>query len=172
MTFFQDKPSHPFWAFSLDFYGKVRVEETLLALQNSRGLDVNLILLCVWLGTKGVSLQKESMQKLVGLSSGWHLQAVLPLRQLRQSLKEPVAGIDRDDAERVRQGIKELELATERMQQDMLFQALEELPGKDARLADRAGVIRGNLSRYASAAAIRVGGEERGYFETLVQAAI
>ena len=42
-----------FWAFSLEFYARPGVAEACLALQDRHGLDVNILLLCCWLGWSG-----------------------------------------------------------------------------------------------------------------------
>ena len=167
---FTDK--QPFWDFSLSIYSQGNVEAVCLDLQDNWGFDVNLLLLCVWLGSKGVSLNGESLQILIKKSADWRLQAVLPLRQLRQSLKDPADGIDRLEAEEMREQVKRLELQAERLQQDMLYQSLENLPGKDGRSADRAGIIRGNLSRYSKLSGIGFNEELRGLFEGLIGQAI
>ena len=164
--------AQPFWDFSLKLYGQDQVEAHCLELQDNWGFDVNLLLLCIWLGTKGVSLNAESMKILITQSSEWRLQAVLPLRQLRQSLKDPAIGIDGEGAALLRERVKAIELDAERLQQDMLYRTLETLPGKDGRSADRAGIIRGNLSRYTKISEIRMTPELRAMFESLIASSV
>ena len=52
-----DPPSHRwrarrFWRFSLALYARPGVAEALIALQDRAGLDVNLILFGLWVGTR------------------------------------------------------------------------------------------------------------------------
>ena len=44
---------HPFWDFSLHTYSAEGVGEACIALQERRGVDVNLILFCAWNGASG-----------------------------------------------------------------------------------------------------------------------
>ncbi|MGZ3308467.1 MAG: DUF2390 domain-containing protein, partial [Xanthobacteraceae bacterium] len=46
-----DAPSaqgSPFWRFSLRFYRQPKVADTCIALQEERGVDVNLLLFLLW----------------------------------------------------------------------------------------------------------------------------
>ena len=42
----------PFWQFSLRFYRQPQVADTCIALQEERGVDVNLLLFLLWQATR------------------------------------------------------------------------------------------------------------------------
>src|ERR1700680_2972326 len=43
----------PFWRFSLRFYRQPGVADACIALQDARGVDVNILLFFLWLGSPG-----------------------------------------------------------------------------------------------------------------------
>ncbi len=54
-----------FWVFSLEVYQAPYVEDGLLLLQDRHGFDVNIILLCCWLGGRGIRIKDKSVQRLI-----------------------------------------------------------------------------------------------------------
>lgn len=137
-----------FWDFSLRVYTGERVPEACLALQNERGADVNIALLCCFLGFSGIRIDREAVEKIDTLVAGWRAEAITPLRTLRQALKQAIGPVLAVDSEVLRSQIKSAELEAERLEQQVLFQALERLPGKNARDAEPSGVARMNLREY------------------------
>jgi len=114
------------WNFSLAAYANKAVQDECLALQDQFGLDVNLILLCSYLGAvHGVTLTAEETASARDFVRQWHDDIVRPLRVARRSLKL----IDRQDAQQLREQVKVAELESERIEQNMLQQWV------DARLA-------------------------------------
>ena len=73
-------PPTEFWDFSLNLYAKPGVSEACLQLQNSFGLDVNLVLFCLWFGHKNGKLKKDILQKVLMFSQPWKKEVVQPLR--------------------------------------------------------------------------------------------
>lgn len=107
--------TNEFWAFSLATYTAPGVAESLLAAQDTLDLDVNVLLYATWLAS---SDRKMTVAHLAGLEAcigRWRERVVVPLRVLRRSLR------DYPDASVVREGIKALELQSERQQQDMMW---------------------------------------------------
>jgi len=143
--------ANPFWDFSLTVYGEPRVGAACLAAQDDHGADVNLLLLCCWLGFVGVKLTPESIRRLDALAEGWRAEAIQPLRALRTRLRQPVGPIDVAMAGPVREQIKQAELLAEKVEQDLLYAALQTLPGRDGRDAEPTGLARQNLQLYATA---------------------
>jgi uncharacterized protein (TIGR02444 family) len=80
--------SSPFWNFSLAVYGASAVQDECLHLQDQFGLDVNLVLLCAFLGAvHGAALTSDDIaaaRQEVGL---WHQDIVRSLRAARRRLK-------------------------------------------------------------------------------------
>ena len=143
--------ANPFWDFSLAVYGEPRVGRSCLQAQEEHGADVNLLLLCCWLGFVGVKLTEESIRRLDALADGWRTEAILPLRALRTRLRQPVGPIDTAMADPVRECVKQAELLAEKVEQDLLYAALQTLPGRDGRDAEPSGLARQNLQLYATA---------------------
>jgi uncharacterized protein (TIGR02444 family) len=84
-------PDSPFWRFSLAFYGRPGVAAACLALQDRHGVDVNLVLLALWLGTLGCRLDQPTGDRLVQIARRWQAPAVAPLRRVRRRLKRRIA---------------------------------------------------------------------------------
>ena len=47
---------NPFWDFSLKFYGQQNIASSCLALQESVGADVNILLYCCWVASEGAAV--------------------------------------------------------------------------------------------------------------------
>ncbi len=113
-----------FWAFSLSVYRQPGVPEECLALQGSLGADVNLLLLCAYLGAKQKALlDKDDIEALAAASLAWHVDIVRSLRAARQALKPWEEGRDQklqDSARVLRSAVKKLELDAERIEHDLL----------------------------------------------------
>jgi uncharacterized protein (TIGR02444 family) len=105
------------WQFSGAFYAVPRVARALIALQDSGGLDVNLMLFGLWLGVSGRGrLDSEGLRAAELVAGTIRADVVGPLRALRRSLRpNPDA-----DVQRLRDGVKALELAAEKVVQSRL----------------------------------------------------
>jgi uncharacterized protein (TIGR02444 family) len=105
------------WRFSLAFYARPGVSEALIALQDRAGCDVNLMLFALWLGVSGRNrLTKEELAIASRVARPISADIVEPLRALRRKLSsDPDA-----DVYELREGIKALELAAEKIIQDRL----------------------------------------------------
>ena len=157
-----------FRQFCLTLYEAEGVEEACLDLQDRFDLDVTLILMCCWVGQHGVRLSPDALAQAEQSVKPWRETAIDPIRALRRRLKEAVGPIDPERAKSVRDLIKQAELAAEFVQMDHLLLLLEHLPGRDARMADRAGIIRGNLLRYTAVKGIETDRLPRAALEALV----
>ena len=128
----QRRVDTPFWRFSQTLYDRAGVAGACLSLQDRHGLDVNLLLLCVWAGHEGNRLSRADMAELASRVADWQASVVRPLRGVRQWLKHQDAA-PVELAERLRAGVKAQELAAEQLQQAVLYDALQ--AGADARTA-------------------------------------
>jgi len=112
----------PFWNFSLAVYGTSAVQDECNNLQDQFGLDVNLVLLCAFLGAvHGVTLTSDDIASVRQEVGQWHEQIVRPLRAARRQLKtielqDPVAA----SAANLRRQVKVAELESERIEQILL----------------------------------------------------
>lgn len=111
----------PFWRFSLTFYRQTGVAPACLALQDSHGVDVNVMLFGLWLASQGRELSLRDYESIESAVGAWRDGAVINLRAARRFLREPPAGFDPKAAEALRARIKGVELEAERLQQEALF---------------------------------------------------
>jgi uncharacterized protein (TIGR02444 family) len=108
------------WDFSLSVYSDKRVEVILLELQEQYGVDINMVLACLWMASNRRELTRPQCQLLQQSCLSWQQDCVMPLRNVRRTLK------DRTGTEAMYQKVKQLELESERWQQDLLFEMLRE----------------------------------------------
>ncbi len=160
------------WSFSSRLYARPGVEDAALTLQDEHGLDVNMLLLCCFLGAHGVRANRETVAALDQHARAWQAVTVEPLRQLRRRLKRDVGAVTAEAADPLRQQVKALELEAEKLQQETLYRTLERLAGKDGREAERAGLMRVNLSLYLDQAEVARDADTRAHLEALVAAAV
>jgi uncharacterized protein (TIGR02444 family) len=106
--------SNPFWTFSLEFYARPGVAPACLGLQDRLGVDVNLLLFCLWTATQGVALDAGIMRKAVAYSKEWTTNVVGPLREVRRFLKDR-------KVDEFRNRVKAAELLGEQVEQQALF---------------------------------------------------
>lgn len=143
-------PDNPFWDFSLTVYARSGVAEACLALQDRHGLDVNLLLFCLWAGTGGRRLAAADLDGLAAAVDDWQRQVVRPLRALRVRLKSQDA-VERALSEPLRQEIKRQELLAERIEQLLLFRAL---PGAATVEGGSSALAADNLAVYLAQRAV------------------
>ncbi len=134
--------ANPFWRWSLDHYGGDGVETALLRLQDSYGLDVNLLLWCCWRASCGEALSQDALRAGEQAIADWTDNIVRPLRAVRRRLKtEGPPGL--------RETVKQAELAAESHVQDILFARSAE-PLKPRPPGDAEKLAFANLIQYAS----------------------
>ncbi len=119
---------NPFWDFSLAVYGRDGTAPACLALQDSKGLDVNLLLFCCWAGTAGRSLEPSELEALTVTVKPWRTEMIEPLRELRRMLgmHGPFEGV----SVALLHQLKSAELESEAVQQRMLHDCLPLEPGE------------------------------------------
>jgi uncharacterized protein (TIGR02444 family) len=115
--------SNPLWDYSLATYSLDGVAPTCLVLQDTFGLDVNLLLYAAWLAHMERRLSRAHLIDVEGVVADWRENVVQPLRILRRQLCEypGAAGLCKE--------IKALELRTEQQQQDMMYAFFQRADG-------------------------------------------
>jgi uncharacterized protein (TIGR02444 family) len=157
-----DDSSNPFWTYSLALYGRPGVVEACLALQERHGLDVNLLLFACWSGSRGHRLTSEELDALIAATAEWHARVVVPLRGLRRWLKGREAAAQ-GAAGALRARIKAQELEAERIEQDLLHEAMPLDAGEPSPEAAAA-----NLLAVCRAAGVRLDPADCGDLATLL----
>lgn len=138
---FATKPlDNPLWQYACQVYSQDGVEAALLALQDDHGADINLILQALWLASEGAQWTHACIPNDYGK---WMAEQVLPLRQMRRSMKTDWVenkGIGYED---FRQQVKKLELKAEQVALAMLFDS------SDKEDNDEVGSVTSNLTLLA-----------------------
>lgn len=132
-----------FWRFSLLVYKQNEVAKECLALQETSGVNVNLLLFCAWIGAQGIALSSENIEAASVAVAAWHETIVRALRGVRQKIKSlGVVGLDE-----FRAHVKDIELEAEKIEQAILFDYSKSITGSPAG-ADRRDVITENVKKY------------------------
>ncbi|NQD35633.1 TIGR02444 family protein [Permianibacter sp. IMCC34836] len=127
------KPNEPtaseaFWQFSLSFYCLNGVEQALLMLQDTYGLDINCLLYAYWHGSSGRGaigkLEWQALQASIG-GLGDHVGELRALRKEAKLLAIPA----------YYQALKDAELAGEKAIQQRLAQQARQINKQSDRLA-------------------------------------
>ena len=130
-----------FWRFSLAVYAEAGVAQECLALQETLGLDVNVLLFCAWCGTRANALSRAEIDAACGAVADWHENVVRPLRGVRQHIKT----LHRDDFEKFRTKVKGIELEAEQIEQAILFGYVKRLQNSKTNTAD---AVASNVNDY------------------------
>lgn len=112
--------SEGLWDFALRLYGAPGVSGACLVLQNESGVDVPILLFSAWLAKSSVALTESELLRIDGLVKAWRDEVVKPLRAVRRRLKagpHPAPGPQTED---LRNGIKAVELASEKIELALL----------------------------------------------------
>jgi uncharacterized protein (TIGR02444 family) len=134
----------PFWEYSLRVYGKAGVPQACLVLQETCGVDVNVALFLLWHAAEGRALSAEDLARVDALVADWRRDVVVKLRDVRQALKPLEAS---PDVAALRRQVKQVELESERLQQEMLYR---EAAGFGRLEPDRRTAAAENLRHYAA----------------------
>ena len=117
--------SDHFWQFSCTLYAKPDQQQTLLALQNQQGKNVNLCLLLLYLDSLNLSINTQQLNELTQVVSDFDTHALQPLRAARSYLKANQNAIS--DYATIRAELLSAELKLEKQQQHMLIETVNEL---------------------------------------------
>lgn len=143
-----------FWDFSLRTYATAGVSGACLELQDQQGADVNMVLYCCWAGDRAQPLSEAAFQSALDFSLQWGEQVVRPLRSVRRWMKQEVGShslVVAKSSLELRERIKELELAAEKLQQH----GLEALP---LEVDDAGGLhaVAANLRQYFASLGVEI----------------
>jgi uncharacterized protein (TIGR02444 family) len=128
---------HPFWDFSLRVYGSDGVPAACIALQERRGIDVNLLLFCAWIGESGRGVLAESdLEAMLAATTAWNRDIVCALRVVRDRLKGGMPPIPKERSDILRKMVLEIEVKSEHVEQIALAAAVTR-PADSAIVAER-----------------------------------
>lgn len=134
-----------FWAFALATYERRGVRTLCLRLQDDRGLDVMVLLACLWAGQRGLRLDPAQVGALVAAVSPWQTRVTGRLRRARRAARK--IGGDRIESGPLHSAILGAERAAERVTAELVAGVLAgALPAKPPEAAMALGMI--NLRLY------------------------
>jgi uncharacterized protein (TIGR02444 family) len=132
------------WRFSTAFYRLPGVARALIALQDRDSLDVNLMLFAIWLGISARGrVTSDTLAAAERATRTIRNEIVEPLRTIRRTLRHHPD----EDVQRLRDGVKALELASEKLVQTRLARLAEPM-GTDISMAARRADARANFALY------------------------
>ena len=134
---------NPFWQFSLAVHGAPGVDAECLMLQDTHGIDVDVLLFCAWVGRQGIVLTDAHMTEIEALVRPWRDTAIAPLRAARRGIKTLPQMADADVAA-LRKDVAALELRAEQIEHAMLYGMVPALGSAAATGAEEA--MRRNVS--------------------------
>jgi uncharacterized protein (TIGR02444 family) len=113
-----------FWEFSLAFYARESVAAACLSLQNRRGCDVNLLLLCCWLATLKLTVGEAGLKAAVEAVADWRRDVLEPLRGIRRKVMDAPMEIDKAERRAIKDSILAVELDCEHAAQARIVAAV------------------------------------------------
>jgi uncharacterized protein (TIGR02444 family) len=146
-------PDHPFWDYALSVYRQEGVSAACLELQERHGIDVNMMLFCLWIGHSGQGALSESeVLTVMAASDKWHRKVVKGLRFVRRILKDGFEEIPDGLRDQLRAEVQAVEINAEHLEQLMLADTVtREVALEDAPLASRAADAADSFACYFKA---------------------
>lgn len=111
------------WDWSLRAWVAPGVSLAALDLQDAQGQCIPLLLWAAWAAQTGRPAGQDEIEAAVDTARVWHETTIAPLREIRRAMKSRIPDMDDGARETVREGIKAIELQTERH----LLEALDAL---------------------------------------------
>lgn len=150
-----------FWDFSVRTYYGAGVQEAFLALQNERGVDINMLLFCIWLGRTHGEFSDSLFAAACDFSTRWARHVVVPLRNVRTWMKgagchdgkAPV-----QDCMDLREKVKGIEFAAEKLQEEVLESLCFHHPKLQQSAAQQLAAASANAWRYFARLGIKAEG--------------
>ena len=154
-----------FWRYSLELYAREGMSRALIALQDRRGADVNLLLYCCWMASSGRGrLSTNDLRRAEAAIADWRDEVTIPLRALRNRIKGSPERWALPGASDVRRRVLETEIASERVTQGIL-ESVEISPGRSE---GGAGDARASLLTYFEVIGVEPDDLDRAELETIL----
>lgn len=109
------------WDWTLEAYGQAGVPQATLALQDAHGQNTSFLLWAVWAEGPG----PEALSQAVAAAKAWDAAVLVPIRDVRRTLKAAMPPVDDGAREGLREDVKAAELRAERV----LMETLEGIAG-------------------------------------------
>lgn len=117
----------PHWSFAVDLYKRPGVSDACLWLQDTLGIDINVLLLVLFAASeRGVALSPSDIAELDRAVAEWRSDVVVALRSVRRQLKAGPPPAPSPLTEALRDSIKSAELRAEQIEQAVLANWIEQ----------------------------------------------
>lgn len=115
---FKSGPTGDLWSFSLHVYAEAGVAEECLSLQDSYGVNINLILMAAFAGVGERKILQVHLDDAKRCTADWHANVVCGLRRVRRAMKGLAANCSNpQEWEALRNKLKDIELKAEKEEQ-------------------------------------------------------
>jgi uncharacterized protein (TIGR02444 family) len=128
----------PIWDFVLNYYGRKGVSEALIGLQDSQGIDVNMLLFLMWMAAQKKSVAAGDIKLVSEASYPWQRSVVVPIRGVRRLLKDNAPLVASDAAAAFRKKVQAIELEGEQLQLNAMAALAAKLAPASAASAEEA----------------------------------
>lgn len=148
--------------------------DACLSLQNEHGVDVNMLLYCCWVGAVTGKFDDGLFDRAHEFSMRWAGHVVIPLREARTWMKhtgcheEPMPT---DSCMELREDVKTVEFAAEKMQQEVLESLASIDADRDEEPARVVENVSANLMRYLECRDLQAGADVQAKLVVIVRAA-
>lgn len=162
--------SDALWEYCVAVYAREPLARCCLELQDHYQANVNFLLLAAWLAEQGVCLSEAEFSALLQSVDAWHREAIIPLRKIRQDLKqwhEPNSLLA-TQIQQIREQVKATELAAERWEISRLQLALGAFLQEGVGEMPLAECFYANLRHYAVAAKLPESFQRSAQFQALL----
>jgi len=161
----------PFWDFSLQVYSGEGVSGACIGLQDRHILDVNLILLSMWLGHNGHPIMDhDALKRALDTSGRWNKDVVCGIRAVRLALKIDFSPITAENCESLRKNILSLEIEGEHLEHLALASTVTSTPNRELEPSLRLAICTANLGLYLTELEAKLGEEDYADFRVIFSA--
>ncbi|MFC7397766.1 TIGR02444 family protein [Chelatococcus sp. GCM10030263] len=158
--------------YAVGLYQRDGVPAACLLLQERAGVDVNVLLMAVWMAAcKDRALDEADARRARLRVVDWHQEVVRPLRAVRRRLKQGPHPAPSDETHRLRAELQKLEISAELIELDQLEMLAEEMPERESAGTLRDNAMAGMLAVVAAFASRPADEQERDAMGTIVAAA-
>ena len=163
---------HPFWDYAIEVYGRDGVSAAVIALQDRHVLDVNLLLLSLWVSHSGRGvLNEQEMAHALQVSGNWNPEIVCGLRRVRILLRDEIPHIPKDLSDQVRKQVLALEIDCEHVEHMAMAAGLVQDPDPSMPAEERFDHCVKNFGNYFSEKEFRITEADRVDLQTVLSAA-
>jgi len=163
-----------FWDFSVRTYRTDGVPDACLSLQNDYGADVNMLLYCCWIGAYIGQFDPDLFARASAFSTQWADRVVVPIRSARTWMKQSgcdTEPVPTDACMMLREEIKSVEFAAEKMQQQVLESLVSIEQSRYDASEQRLKDVVANLTLYSEHTGIEVCEDLRRKVSDIIRAA-